>query len=209
MEPIFINRTDAGRQLTVLLKKFEGKDVVLLAVPRGGVPVAYEVAKEMGWPLDIMLTKKLGHPKQKEYAIGAVGLEDSIIVPHTDVSEEYIIKESKRVRERLKHMRQIFMGNQPAVQVRGKTVILIDDGIATGHTVLAAVQILRKQHPAKIVVAVPVASARAIESLSEEADEMVVVQVPEVFYGVGQFYQDFTQVSDEEVIKDLQQIKSA
>jgi predicted phosphoribosyltransferase len=124
-------------------------------------------------------------------------------VPHRDVPQSYIESETEVVRNRLKAMRQKFMGDQPQKDVKGKTVIIVDDGIATGQTVLAAVEILRKQQPAKIIVAAPVAANRTVLTLSEKADDVVVVDIPENFYGVGQFYEDFTQVSDEEVIEDL------
>jgi predicted phosphoribosyltransferase len=200
---MFQNRIDAGKQLAERLKKYQAEDGIILAIPRGGVPIAYEVAQELGWPVDLMLTKKLGHPNHKEYAIGAIGLEERIVVPHRDVPQSYIESETEVVRNRLKAMRQKFMGDQPQKDVKGKTVIIVDDGIATGQTVLAAVEILRKQQPAKIIVAAPVAANRTVLTLSEKADDVVVVDIPENFYGVGQFYEDFTQVSDEEVIEDL------
>jgi predicted phosphoribosyltransferase len=200
---MFQNRIDAGRQLAGRLKKYQKEDGIILAIPRGGVPIAYEVAQELGWPVDLMLTKKLGHPNHKEYAIGAIGLEERIVVPHRDVPQSYIESETEVVRNRLKAMRQKFMGDQPPMEVTGKTVVIVDDGIATGNTMLAAVEILRKQKPAKIIVAAPVAANRTVLTLGEKADDVVVVDIPENFYGVGQFYEDFTQISDEEVIEDL------
>ena len=204
---MFQNRSEAGRLLAMHLQKFQNDDVLLLAIPRGGVPVAYEVAKQFNWPMDVMLIKKLGHPHNKEYAIGAVGLEDRIVEPHHDVSNEYIESETIAVRNRLQQMRSELMGEKPPENVKGKTAILIDDGIATGRTVKAAVQILRKQQPAKIIVAAPVASFESIEDLSKEADEVIVVYVPENFFGVGQFYYDFSQTTDEEVIGYMQKLK--
>jgi putative phosphoribosyl transferase len=204
---MFQNRQDAGRQLAASLKKYSNQQGIIMAVPRGGVPVAYEVAQELGWPIGLMLAKKLGHPLHKEYAVGAVGLSDRIIIPHADVSDVYIENETKRIRARLNEMQQKFAGNKQPENIQGKTVIIVDDGVATGNTILASVEILRKQQPAKIIVAIPVASQSAVEKLSEEADEVVVLDVPDVFYGVGQFYEDFTQVSDEEVVMDMQRIK--
>jgi predicted phosphoribosyltransferase len=200
---MFQNRIDAGKQLAERLKKYQKEDGIILAIPRGGVPIAYEVAQELGWPVDLMLTKKLGHPNHKEYAIGAIGLEERIVVPHRDVPQSYIESETEVVRNRLKAMRQKFMGDQPPMEVTGKTVVIVDDGIATGNTMLAAVEILRKQKPAKIIVAAPVAAHRTVLTLGEKADDVVVVDIPENFYGVGQFYEDFTQISDEEVIEEL------
>lgn len=204
---IFQDRTDAARQLAEKLKPFKNETGVLLAIPRGGVPIAYEIAKELGWPMDLMMIKKLGHPKHKEYAIGAVSLYDRIVIPHPDVPQSYIESETGEIRSRLMRMRQKFMQDKPPAEVRGKTVILVDDGIATGNTVLGAVEILKKQQPAKIIVAAPVASHGAIRKLSARADEVIIVAVPEEFYGVGQFYFDFTQVSDDEVMADLQKLK--
>lgn len=203
---LFKDRVDAGRQLAGKLRNFQNEQGVILAIPRGGVPVGYEVSKELGWPMDLMLTKKLGHPKHKEYAIGAVGINDRIIIPHSDVTDDYVESETDAVRKRLKEMRQKFMGDKLPEAVKDKTAIIVDDGIATGNTLLASVEILRKQQPAKIVVAVPVASSKAAKKLAHKADEIVVVTVPDMFYGVGQFYEDFTQVSDEEVIKDLKKM---
>jgi putative phosphoribosyl transferase len=204
---IFRDRIDAARQLAEKLKPYKNEMGVIMAIPRGGVPIAYEIAKELGWPVDLMLTKKLGHPKHKEYAIGAVGLHDRIVIPHPDVSESYIESETQEIRARLVHMRQKFMGDKQPEDINGKTVILVDDGIATGNTVLGAVEIVKKQQPAKIIVAVPVASYSAVRKLSARADEVVVLSIPEEFYGVGQFYFDFTQVTDEEVMADLQNLQ--
>jgi predicted phosphoribosyltransferase len=204
---MFLNRIDAGQQLAKKLKEYQHEQGVILAVPRGGVAVAYEVAKELEWPMDLILIKKLGHPKHKEYAIGAVSLSDRIVIPHADVSDEYIESETKQVRERLMEMRQKFMGNKPLVDVKGKTAIVVDDGIATGNTIYAAVELLRKQNPRKIIVASPVAPQSTVSKLMMEADELIVLDIPEEFIGVGRFYEDFTQVTDEEVIHDLQKLE--
>ena len=204
---MFLNRIDAGQQLAKKLKEYQHEQGVILAVPRGGVAVAYEVAKELEWPMDLILIKKLGHPKHKEYAIGAISLFDRIVIPHADVSDEYIESETKQVRERLMEMRQKFMGNKPLVDVKGKTAIVVDDGIATGNTIYAAIELLRKQNPRKIIVASPVAPQSTVSKLMMEADELIVLDIPEEFIGVGRFYEDFTQVTDEEVIHDLQKLE--
>jgi putative phosphoribosyl transferase len=203
---MFTDRIEAGMLLAGKLKKYKGQPGIILAVPRGGVPVAYAVAKELGLPLDLILTKKIGHPVNREYAIGAVSLTDAFVVPHPGVSQFYIDREIKTIRERLKEMYRKFMGDNEPEPLAGKTVILIDDGIATGNTLLGTINMLRKSKPSKIVIAVPVASASAVQKLSKVADELVVVEIPEEFYGVGAFYENFEQVSDEEVIYYLDKL---
>lgn len=204
---MFHDRIEAGLQLAAKLEKYKGNAGVILAVPRGGVPVAYVVAKELGFPVEVVLTKKIGHPLNKEYAIGAASLTDYFILPHEKVSEQYIKDELERVRKRLKEMHKLFTVNEIPVKLEGKTVILIDDGIATGNTLLGTINVLRKSNPAKIVIAVPVASVKAVNKLSDEVDEVVAVQIPEEFYGVGAFYTNFEQVSDEEVMHYLNELK--
>ena len=172
------------------------------------MPVAYAVAKELGFPVEVILTKKIGHPTNKEYAIGAASLTDSFIVPHDNVTEEYIQQELQRVRSRLKEMYIRFMGDKEPEKLEGKTVIVIDDGIATGNTLMGTINVLRNSNPGKIVIGVPVASKSAVEKLSKEVDEVVAVIVPEVFYGVGAFYEDFEQVSDEEVMFYLNKLRA-
>lgn len=189
------------------LEKYRNDPGVILAVPRGGVPVAYAVARQLGLPLEVILTKKIGHPANREYAIGAVSLTDEIIIPHSDVSDAYIENEIKVVREKLRKMYTKFMGEKEPEKLAGKTVIVVDDGIATGNTLLATINMLRKSNPAKIVIAVPVAAQDAYHKLSKVADEIVVVLLPESFYGVGAFYKEFEQVTDEEVMYYLDKLK--
>ena len=203
---MFRDRIEAGLLLAAKLKKYKDDPGVVLAVPRGGVPVAYAVARELGFPIEVILTKKIGHPMNKEYAIGAASLTDYFIVPHDDVSDKYIERELQRVRIRLKEMYQRFMGDKEPENVEGKTVIVIDDGIATGNTLLGTINVLRKSKPGKIVIGVPVASKTAVQKLSKEVDEIVAVIIPDEFYGVGAFYEDFDQVSDEEVIYYLDKL---
>lgn len=200
---MFTNRIEAGMMLADRLKKYKGTDAVILAVPRGGVPVAFAVAKELGLPVQLVLAKKIGHPLNKEYAIGAAGLTDYFVVPHDNVPEAYIRQEVAVIRTRLNEMQQQFMGGKEAIGLKGKQLIVIDDGIATGNTLLATISLLRKMNPSKLVIAVPVASASAVEKLSEVADEVVALLVPDEFYGVGAFYEDFSQVTDDEVKRYL------
>ena len=204
---MFQDRIEAGGLLAAKLIKYQHEPGVILAVPRGGVPVAYTVARELGFPLDVILTKKIGHPMQKEYAIGAASLTDYFVVPHNDVTMEYIQKEVEAIRARLKEMYQKFMGDNAPEKLEGKTVIVVDDGMATGNTLLGTIKILRQSNPGKIIVAVPVASEEAVNRLGEVVDEVVTVSIPPVFYGVGAFYENFNQVSDEEVIFYLDKLR--
>jgi putative phosphoribosyl transferase len=203
---MFHDRLEAGKLLATKLKKLKNESGVILAVPRGGVPVAYAVARELGFPIEVIFTKKIGHPINKEYAIGAASLTDYFIVPHEDVSENYIQQELQRIRTRLKEMYTKFMGDKEPENLQGKTVIVIDDGIATGNTLLGTVNILRKSKPGKIIIGVPVASKNAVEKLAKEVDEVIAVLIPETFHGVGAFYKDFKQVSDEEALLYLDKL---
>ena len=203
---MFKNRIEAGLFLTAKLKKYKNDHSVILAVPRGGVPVAYTVAKELDFPMEIILTKKIGHPLNKEYAIGAASLTDYFVLPHKDVTEEYIQSELKRIRIRLKEMQKKFMGNKEPEILTDKTVIIVDDGMATGNTILNSVNVIRKSKPKKIVVAVPVASPDAIKKLAVEVDEVITVFAPATFYGVGAFYDHFMEVNDDEVLFYLDKI---
>jgi putative phosphoribosyl transferase len=203
---MFLNRIEAGIQLAAKLTKFKKQSGILLAVPRGGVPVAYSVARELKMPVELLLTKKIGHPLNKEYAIGAASLNDYIIATTEEISEEYIKKEMNRVRTRLKEMRKLFIKKKEPTNIQDKIIIIIDDGIATGNTLLGTIHLLRKNKPKKIVIAVPVASKRGFNKLAKEVDEIVAVLIPEIFHGVGEFYETFEQVTDKEVINYLQKI---
>jgi len=203
----FKNRIDAGLQLSAKLRGFQNDPAIVLAVPRGGVPVAFAVARELGFPLELILTKKIGHPMNKEYAIGAASINDYFIVPHADVSDEYLHTEVEQVQTKLKEMYVKFMGNEKPEDLKGKTVIVIDDGIATGNTLLATVKVLRKSKPAKIIIAAPVATANSVQKLSHHADQVIAVIIPGEFYGVGAFYEDFEQVNDEEVKYYLEKLR--
>lgn len=198
---MYYDRIEAGYTLANALQKYKNVPGVVLAVPRGGVPIAYVVAKELGLPLDLLLTKKIGHPANSEYAIGAVSLTDSYIVPHENIPPDYIKKETERLRKRLKEMYEKFMGHATPLSLENKTVIVIDDGIATGNTLLSTISMLRRGKPSKIVIAVPVASDSAVHKLSAVVDEIICPLVPDYFSGVGYFYQNFAQVSDEEVME--------
>ena len=203
---MFRDRLDAGRQLAVKLIQYKNDPGVILAIPRGGVPVAFELAKEFKMPLELVLTKKIGHPGNKEYAIGAASLYDYFIVPHENVTAQYIEEELVNIRSRLNEMSRKFIKGKSPIQLKGKTIIIVDDGIATGNTLMGTVNLLKKSNPKKIVIAVPVASKIAFYKLSKEVDEIVELLIPEIFNGVGEFYEDFQQVTDEEVIELLDKI---
>lgn len=201
----FKNRTEAGIQLASELLHYRGQDVVVLAVPRGGLPVGAMVARALNAPLDVALAKKIGHPYNPEYAIGAVSLVDRVLNNAEGVSREYIDKMSTRIREQLKERYEKFHQERPSVSLKDKIVILVDDGIATGNTILVLTALLKQQRPAKIVVAVPVAPLSAIEKLrsSGNIDEVICLHSPYDFQAVGQYYDHFYQVSDDEAIQWL------
>ena len=153
---ILQDRKEAGILLSQKLEKYQNSDAIILAVPRGGVPIGYEISKNLRLPLDIILSKKIGHPLNKEYAIGAVSLDSTIIDKHPDIPKEYIEREIKQLRESMKDKYNLYMGYRKPANIKGKTVIVVDDGIATGNTLLASIEMLKKRHPKKIIVAVPV-----------------------------------------------------
>ena len=205
---MFADRIDAGLCLADMLKKYKNKPGVVLAVPRGGVPLGYIIARELNMPMEVILTKKIGHPTNPEYAIGAVSMTEKIIVPHAGVSEEYIEKETEKIRKKLRENYVKFMGDKKPAELAEKIVILVDDGIATGNTIISTISMLRKRNPAKIIVAVPVAPKSAVAKLSKMVDELVIPLIPEDFHGVGAFYEDFDQVSDGEVIGYLDKLNN-
>jgi len=205
MKKPFANRVDAGRRLADRLAAYSGQsDVIVLGLPRGGVPVAFEVARALGAKLDIFLVRKLGAPGHEELAMGAIA-SGGIVVVHDDVvkalkiSSDALLDEIEAQRKELTRRETIYRGDRPALDVKGKTVILIDDGMATGSSMRAAVAALRRQDPARIVVAVPVGAASTCAELEAIADECVCVVAPENFRAVGLWYDDFVQTLDEEV----------
>jgi predicted phosphoribosyltransferase len=202
-QPIFQDRIDAGLALSQHLQHYKNVDGLVLAIPRGGIPVASPVAKILHLPLELILSKKIGHPLHKEFAIGAVSLTEQVISPTAFATDEYIQQETLHIREQLRAMYKKFMGNKQQTPVKGKVVIIIDDGVATGHTLLSTLEMIKKEGPKKLVIAVPVASKQAAQKLSEVVDEFVCVWIPSQFRSVGEFYADFAQVSDEEVITML------
>ncbi|HSN48053.1 MAG TPA: phosphoribosyltransferase family protein [Flavobacterium sp.] len=203
MYDILQDRKEAAMLLSEKLEKYQGKDAIVLAVPRGGVPIGYEIAKNLHLPLDVILSKKIGHPSNKEFAIGAVSLDSSFVDEHPDIPEKYIEGEIKHLRESLQEQYIRYMGDRPPTDVKDKIVILVDDGIATGNTLLACINMLREKNPQKIVVAVPVVPLDTVPVIQKNADEFVYYIASKNFNGVGDFYEDFEQVHDEEVIRLL------
>lgn len=201
------DRTEAGYLLATKLRKFMGEDGVVLAIPRGGVPVAYPIASDLGFPLELALIKKIGHPRNKEYAIGAASMNDYVLSSTETVDPAYIKEELQLIRGRLREMQQKFLGDREPIDLKGKTVIVVDDGIATGHTLMASIKLIRKSDPARIIVAVPVAAEQAIENLKPAVDEVVSLLTPTQFGAVGAFYRDFSEVSDEEVKRYLNKLE--
>jgi len=204
-KPIFRDRTEAGRALASALKHFEDDpDVLVLALPRGGLPVAVEVARALGAPLDVFVVRKLGVPGHEELAMGAIASGDRItlnddVVSEAGVRQHEIDEVVGRERRELLRRERAYRGERPPPTIEGRTVILIDDGLATGASMRAAVLSLREQRPKRLVVAVPVAAARTCGELRREADEVICFRSPEPFLGVGVWYADFSQTTDAEV----------
>ena len=202
---MFKNREDAGRQLAEVLTPYKDEDVVVLAIPRGGIPLAALVSERLNAPLDVALSKKIGHPYNREYAIGAVSLKDRILTDATGITKTYIEEETARIREKLQKRYEMYYQNTEPVDVSNKTVIIIDAGVATGNTILITIAIVEKQNPRKIVVGLPVASESALQKIRRAKPDVdiVCVEIPLYFRAVGQFYQDFPQVSDEDAVRIL------
>ena len=202
----FVDRYDAAMQLATRLEKYKNEDGVILAVPRGGVPIGYYLAKHLDFALDLLMTKKLGHPANEKFAIGAVDIESVTVEEAYLIPKEYIQQQTKRIKQELIERYKKFMGNRQPAVLRNKIVIVVDDGVATGRTILTTLKMLRSRQPKKLVVAVPVASQEAAEKIKKEVDDFICLYTPQSFFGVGRFYEDFTQTSDEEVIALLKEL---
>ena len=205
---LFRDRSDAGRVLSGRLRSYvDRSDVAVLALPRGGVPVAFEVAKALRVPLDLFLVRKLGVPGHEELAMGAIAtggvrVLNQDVIRTLEIAREKIEAVTRCEEQELARREQAYRGNRSLLSIRNRTVILIDDGLATGSTMRAAVAALRQQGPARIIVAVPIGASDTCDAMRAEVDEIVCVVTPEPFYGVGMWYEDFSQTTDQEV-KDL------
>jgi putative phosphoribosyl transferase len=209
----FRNRSEAGKRLAEKLIAYGDKDVIVLALPRGGVPVAFEIAKALNVPLELLLVRKLGVPGQEELALGAVAsggvrvLNDDI-VESLGISRQVIEVVTAREKAELERREKLYQGDKPFPRLENKTVIVVDDGIATGATMRVAVKALRQQNVSKIILAAPTSAPDTYQQLRLEADEVVCLATPEPYLAVGTWYEDFSQTSDEEIQTLLRQLSN-
>lgn len=199
---MFKDRIEAARLLADKLYSYKDKNAIILAIPRGGVPMGYIIAKQLHLPLEVVLSKKIGHPLHKEFAIGAVTLNSQVFSDAaSEVSPSYIDDEIKRIRALLTKRYNDYYGEKTPLQLKNKILIIVDDGIATGNTMISTIKMLQKENPEKIVVAIPVSSQSALQKLKNTPfiDEVVCLLTPTNFRAVGQFYENFDQVDDLEV----------
>lgn len=215
MTIVYQDRFDAGQQLAAHLHAYvRRRNVLVLALPRGGVPVAFVVARALHAPLDVLLVRKLGVPGQEELALGAIAsgniriLNDEVVQAR-QLSPQIIEQVEQQERHKLARYEQRYRGDRPPLDLRDRTVILVDDGLATGASMRAAVQVVRRQQPARLIVAVPVADPSVCEALRQEVDEVICVRTPAPLYSISSWYRDFAQTSDQEVQSLLAQAEQA
>ncbi|MCA6119224.1 phosphoribosyltransferase [Bradyrhizobium sp. WSM 1738] len=215
-DTIFNDRQDAGRRLASALMKFRDKDAVVLALPRGGVPVAFEVAQALHAPLDVALVRKIGAPGHQELGLGAVvdGADPQVVLNEDIVREiqpsaAYLEAETARQLAELERRRHLYRAGDPPPEIAGRTTIVVDDGIATGGTVKAVLRALARAKPGRLVLAVPVAPRESLDDLSAEADEIICLKSPDPFFAVGMNYRNFGQTSDQEVTELLHRSKAS
>jgi putative phosphoribosyl transferase len=209
---LFVDRVDAGRRLASALKDLVEKDAIVLAIPRGGVVVGYEVANALDLPLDIIVPRKIGAPGSPELAIGAMTedgtvLLDEQIMERLRVSEAYIQQESEAQKREIQRRLELYRGDAPYPTLENRSVIIVDDGIATGSTMKAALASVRNRGAKTVIVAIPVGPPSTIKELEEKADVVVCLRTPEAFYAIGQFYEDFAQTKDEQVTRLLKLVR--
>jgi putative phosphoribosyl transferase len=204
---VFFDRHEAGARLAEALGRYAGGDAVVLAIPRGGVVIGAEVARALGAPLDVVIPRKVGAPGNPELGLGAVApgvrVLDERLIRDLGVSTEYLEREIAEQEHEIERRSSAYRGGKPPVEVKGTTVIVVDDGVATGGTALAAVRWAKEAGASRVVLAVPVAPRQSMAALAREADEVVALATPEPFYAVGQWYERFDQVGDDEVIATL------
>lgn len=206
---MFVDRHDAGKKLAAKLKEYSQKsNTVVIGLPRGGVVLAYEVAKELKLPLDIIVPRKIGAPSNPEFAIGAItqegdGIFDDAVISSYNIPQEYIDSEIKKEKQEAKRRLKEYRGKKPPLDLKNKTVIIVDDGIATGATMQAAIISTRKQQAKDIIVAVPVLAPDNIHKIQPEVDQLIYLAAPKLFMAVGNFYKKFDQTTDQEVISLL------
>jgi putative phosphoribosyl transferase len=202
---IFNDRIDAGKRLASVMPNFRGRDAIVLAIPRGGVVVGFEIAQALGFPLDVIIPRKIGAPGNPELAIGAVTEDGTIIldeelVSYLGVSQEFIDAESERQKQEINRRLKLYRKDEPYPELSGLTVILVDDGIATGSTMKAALASVRNKGAENVFIAVPVGPPATIEELKRRADAVFCLLTPEYLDAIGEFYRNFEQTTDEEVI---------
>jgi predicted phosphoribosyltransferase len=204
---IFADRVEAGERLAVALARYKGADAVVLAIPRGGVIVGEAVARALGLPLDVVVPRKIGAPGNPELGLGAIApgvrVLDEWLIERLGVTEEYLEREIEAEEREIERRERVYRAGRPPVDVAGKVAIVVDDGVATGGTAIAALRWARAQGAARVVLAVPVAPPGSVPRLAREADEVVVLETPEPFFAVGEWYRRFDQTTDEEVIAAL------
>jgi len=204
----FKDREQAGRQLAEQLQKYKGKDTIILAIPRGGLVIGFALAKALGAPLDIIVTKKIGYPGDPEYAIGAVGPNKAVIVNEDaakDVPKDYIDEQVKEISAAINEKYSKYKGKVEIPNLKDKIVILTDDGVATGSTIKVSIELIKQQQPKKIVVAIPVGPPETIHEIAQQVDEIICLEQPAEFFAIGAFYDVFPQVEDEEAITYLKE----
>ncbi len=207
---MFKDRFDAAQQLIPYLIRFKNnKDAIVLAIPRGGLQIGSVLAKQLKLPLDVALTKKIGAPGNEEYAVGAVSLKGEIIdhdaMRSSGASQDYVEKKIKELREILKKRYKQYFGKETPPSLKDKIVIITDDGIATGRTMLATIDFVKREKPKQIIIAVPVAPPEALEMLKIHVDEVICIDIEPEFFAISEFYENFEQVEDEEAIKLLKE----
>jgi predicted phosphoribosyltransferase len=201
---LFRNRLDAGKRLAEALSEYKGKNAVIYALPRGGVVLGAEVARELHGELDLIVVRKIGHPQAPEYAIGAVSADGHHVQNTAEilgVGEAWFKQACKSQQEEARRRYELFLGRRQPVSAKGRIAIIVDDGLATGLTMSLAIREARHRSPAAVIVAVPVAAPEAIAELKRHVDGIVVLYVPDNLGAIGAFYEDFTQVTDEEVVR--------